>query len=168
MNTEITKIMIKMIELSDGNRHDIEHFLKVYAYAKMIGENEGLSLERRKILETAAIIHDISCPQCRKKYGSTAGYLQEKESTELCGKFFQEFELDENTKNTIIEIVSKHHTYSDVKLIEHRILLEADFLVNASEMECSREQILTARESFFKTETGIELLDNIYLREERK
>ena len=31
---EITK---KMIEFYDGNLHDINHFLKVYAYAKTIG-----------------------------------------------------------------------------------------------------------------------------------
>jgi len=168
MNIIITDIMMKMLQLSEGNLHDIEHFLKVYAYAKTIGESEGLSLNQQEILEAAAIVHDISCPLCRMKYGSTAGHLQEKESVELCGNFFEEFELDEKTKNTIIEIVSKHHTYSGVKLIEHRILLEADFLVNASEMGCCKEQILAARESFFRTETGIKLLDNIYLCEERK
>ena len=35
---EITK---KMIDCSDGNLHDICHFLKVYAYAKTIGECEN-------------------------------------------------------------------------------------------------------------------------------
>ena len=32
----------KMIVYSGGNRHDIAHFLKVYAYAKTIGECEHL------------------------------------------------------------------------------------------------------------------------------
>ena len=36
---ELTK---KMIEFYNGNLHDINHFLKVYAYAKTIGECEGL------------------------------------------------------------------------------------------------------------------------------
>ena len=32
----------KMIEFYKGNRHDVNHFLKVWAMAKTIGELEGL------------------------------------------------------------------------------------------------------------------------------
>ena len=32
----------RMINFYQGNLHDINHFLKVYAYAKAIGECEGL------------------------------------------------------------------------------------------------------------------------------
>lgn len=32
----------KMIGFSNGNIHDIDHFLKVWALAKTIGEQEGL------------------------------------------------------------------------------------------------------------------------------
>ena len=34
---DIAEITKKMIACSDGNLHDICHFLKVYAYAKTIG-----------------------------------------------------------------------------------------------------------------------------------
>ena len=37
----ITQIPEKMIGSSDGNIHDIEHLVKVWAYAKTIGELEG-------------------------------------------------------------------------------------------------------------------------------
>ena len=37
----ITQILEKMIGSSDGNIHDIEHLVKVWAYAKTIGELEG-------------------------------------------------------------------------------------------------------------------------------
>ena len=37
----------KMIGFYHGNRHDIAHFLKVWALAKTIGELEGRSEERR-------------------------------------------------------------------------------------------------------------------------
>ena len=39
MNT--ADIMAKMIERADGNHHDINHFMKVYTFAKTIGEMEG-------------------------------------------------------------------------------------------------------------------------------
>ena len=35
------EIIEKMIDFYQGNLRDIEHFLKVWAYAKTIGEQEG-------------------------------------------------------------------------------------------------------------------------------
>ncbi len=63
---EISQIITKMIIFSKGNLHDINHFMKVYAFAKLIGESENLDKNTQNILETAAILHDIACPVCRK------------------------------------------------------------------------------------------------------
>lgn len=38
----VAELTIKMVEYSQGNLHDIEHFLKVWAYARTIGQQEGL------------------------------------------------------------------------------------------------------------------------------
>ena len=51
--------------------HDINHFLKVWGFARTIGLSEGLDPKTQKILELAAIAHDIACPLCREKYGNT-------------------------------------------------------------------------------------------------
>lgn len=51
-----------MIEYSKGNLHDINHFMKVYAYAKVIGECEKLDKNTQTVLEVSAIVHDIACP----------------------------------------------------------------------------------------------------------
>ena len=67
----INNVIAKMIAYSDGNKHDIAHFLKVYTYARMIGEMENLTERKQEILEIAAVIHDIACPVCRVKYGNT-------------------------------------------------------------------------------------------------
>ena len=83
----ISKIVEKMIEYSEGNLHDINHFMKVWGYAKNIGELEGLDEHTRFILEIAAVTHDIACPLCREKYGNTNGKLQEKEGAELVARF---------------------------------------------------------------------------------
>ena len=42
------EIMKKMITFSNGNIHDIDHFLHVWSYAKMIGELEQID-QRRSI-----------------------------------------------------------------------------------------------------------------------
>ena len=39
---KITEILKKMITFSNGNIHDIDHLIKVWTYAKTIGELEGL------------------------------------------------------------------------------------------------------------------------------
>ena len=44
----INNVIAKMIAYSDGNKHDIAHFLKVYTYARMIGEMENLTERSRK------------------------------------------------------------------------------------------------------------------------
>ena len=81
-------VMEKMIAYSKGNLHDIDHFLKVWALAKTIGEQEGLDAHTQELLELAAIVHDIACPLCREKYGDTNGEHQERESPPLVERFF--------------------------------------------------------------------------------
>ena len=83
----ISKILEKMISFSEGNIHDIDHFIRVWTYAKTIGELEGLDDETLFVLEIAAITHDIACPLCREKYGNTNGKYQEEEGITLVRKF---------------------------------------------------------------------------------
>ena len=152
----------KMIEFYKGNRHDVNHFLKVWAMAKTIGELEGLDRHTQEVLELAAVIHDIACPVCRVKYGNTNGSNQEKESPELVENFLKDVEIDDEMKERINYLVSHHHTYTNVDGLDYRILLEADFLVNADESEMSENAVETARERVFETNTGKKLLTSIY------
>lgn len=85
-----SEIVVKMVKNSNRNLHDITHFIKVYAYARTIAKCEKVTPEEQKIIEIAAVIHDIACPLCRKKYGNTNGKLQEKEGMVLVGEFLKE------------------------------------------------------------------------------
>ena len=80
---KIAEILKKMITFSNGNIHDIDHLIKVWTYAKTIGELEGLDPETQFVLEVAAITHDIACPLCREKYGNANGKYQEIEGAPL-------------------------------------------------------------------------------------
>ncbi len=51
-----------------------DHFLKVYAFAKTLGEAEGLDARTQETLELAAVVHDIACPLCREKYVFKSSY----------------------------------------------------------------------------------------------
>ena len=54
-------------------------------------------------------------------------------------------------------LVGHHHTYDPVDGIDHRILLEADYLVNQHEGQKGEEAARAAIESFFRTKTAIDL-----------
>ena len=158
----IAKAIEKMIRFYDGNVHDIEHFLKVWSYAKTIGELEGLGPYTQETLELAAIVHDIACPLCREKYGSTAGPYQEAEGIPLARDFYSDFTLPDQQKDRICYLVGHHHTFRNVEGMDYQILVEADFLVNASESHMSVEAIENFGKKVFKTETGQNLLSEIY------
>lgn len=157
------KIISRMIDFYKGNRADIRHFLKVYAYAQTIGRLESLDEKTQETLELASIVHDIACPLCREKYGNTNGNHQEAESGELLRRFFPEFSLPLDMEERIIYIVSHHHTYTNVAGMDHQILLEADYLVNADESQYSREAIMAFKEKVFRTRSGIHMLESVYL-----
>ena len=131
----VSQAIEKMIAFYKGSIHDIDHFIKVWAYAKTIGELEGLDAHTQEVLELAAVIHDIACPLCREKYGKALGKLQEQES---------------------------HHTYTDVDGLDHRILLEADYIVNAAENSRPRAATESAKKTVFRTASGTRLLDSIF------
>ncbi len=156
----IAEITLKMIESAQGNQQDINHFLKVYAYAKTIGEAENLSEKEQDGLEVAALLHDIACPLCRIKYGNTSGNLQEIESPSLVRAFLKDMDVAPGLLERLIFLVSHHHTYVNVDGLDHQILLEADFLVNAEGL--SQEAIRHALNTWFKTKTGKRLLRSLY------
>lgn len=166
MDSLINRIIKKMIYTSQGNRHDIEHFLKVHSYARLIGESEIADFKSREILELAAILHDIACPLCREKYGSAKGVLQEIEGMPLCREFLAEFQLDNDVVEKVVWLVGHHHTVEENLSVEHRILLEADLLVNASESEYTNERLCLEAAQVFRTKTGTELLRSIYMIKE--
>ncbi|WP_312432705.1 HD domain-containing protein [Lacrimispora sp.] len=158
----VSEIAAKMITYSDGNLHDINHFMKVYAYAKTIGECEKLDGKTQAILEVSAIIHDIACPLCREKYGNTNGQYQEAEGAILAEEFLKDSGCSDEFIERVIYLVGHHHTLKNIEGIDYQILIEADYLVNADEGDYSEANIRNVMEHIFKTETGISLLKSVY------
>lgn len=107
-----------MINFYRGNLSDIEHFLKVWSYAKIIGEQEGLNENTQEILELAAIVLDISCLLCCEKYGNTNVKKQELESPPLIRDFFEDLPVSEQALDRIIWLVMHHHTYTNIDGID--------------------------------------------------
>ena len=158
----ISQIMEKMIAFSKGNIHDIDHLIRVWTYAKTIGELEGLDRETQYILETAAITHDIACPLCREKYGNTNGKLQEKEGEPLVREFLSGSGMTDAQISRVAFLVGHHHTFTDIDGEDYQILVEADYITNASENGYSEENIRSFMQKIMKTKSGKKLLQEVF------
>lgn len=155
--------MEKMIAFSAGNIRDIDHLIRVWTYAKTIGELEGLDNETQFILETAAITHDIACPLCRKKYGSTNGKYQELEGEIMVRDFLTDTGLTRKQIDRVAFLVSHHHTLTDIEGRDWQILVEADYIANASEKGYDKENIRNFMNKVMKTGSGIKLLKDVFV-----
>ena len=154
----VSEIMEKMIVFSDGNIHDIDHLIRVWTYAKTIGELEKLDAETQFILEIAAITHDIACPLCREKYGSTNGKHQEREGEPMVRTFLVDTDMSIEQIDRIAWLVAHHHTFSDIDGLDYQILVEADYIANASENGYSQVNVRNFMEKFMRTESGKRIL----------
>ena len=159
------KIIEKMIEFDKGDPKRIQHFIKVYEYAHLIGVLEKLDRMTLKVLDIAAILHDIGIKPAEEKFGRNDGKIQEQEGPEYAMKLLCDFsQVTKEEKDRICFLIAHHHTYDSVDGMDYQILLEADFLVNAYEDELPEENIRTFEEKVFKTGTGIKLLELMYIR----
>lgn len=162
-------VILKMIEFNKGDPKRIQHFLKVYEFTHLIALNEGMEKNIRDTLEIASIVHDIAIVPCEKKYGHCNGKIQEEEGPAYARELLKDFsEISQNMLERICYLIAHHHTYTDVDGLDYRILLEADFLVNAFEDELPQKAILNAREKIFETKTGTDLLNTMYSLTQKK
>ena len=160
--TPIAQIMKKMIDFSEGNIHDIDHFIRVWTYAKTIGEMEELSPETQYILEITAITHDIACPLCREKYGNTNGKYQETEGAILVEKFLEDTTMTEEQIERVKFLVGHHHTLSNIDGIDYQILIEADYIANATENGYTPQNVTNFVNKIFKTNSSIQLANAVF------
>lgn len=164
MNTLHLQLISSMIEYYRGDAKRIQHFIKVYNFASLLGRLEQLDEETLFILETAAIVHDIGIRICEKKYGVCDGKHQELEGPVEAEKLLNT--LRNYTFEQILRVcwlVGHHHTYSNIDGMDYQLLVEADFLVNIYEDGFTDEMIENVRNKIFRTQSGIRCLENMYL-----
>lgn len=154
----VARILEKMLRFSAGDLHDIDHLIRVWTYARTIGELEGLDGQTQFVLEVAAITHDIACPLCREKYGNTNGKNQEREGALLVRDFLAGAGMTAGQVDRVAYLVGHHHTYSGVDGADYQILLEADYIANACENGYSRENMESFARTILRTAGGRRIL----------
>ena len=158
-----SKLIQKAIAFDHGDAKRIQHFLKVHAFAALIGHLENIPQETQDLLEAAAILHDIGIHAAEEKHHSTAGKYQELEGPAIARDLLEGFEAcNADFIDRVCFLIAHHHTYNVVDSVDYQILLEADFLVNAYEDQLSPQAILSFRDKVFRTPAGIALLNTTY------
>jgi hypothetical protein len=59
-------------------------------------------------------------------------------------------------------LVGHHHTFSDIDGIDYQILVEADYIANATENGYSMQNVENFMQKIMKTESGKRILKSIY------
>ncbi|HEX3016867.1 MAG TPA: HD domain-containing protein [Caproicibacter sp.] len=162
MNVPIHDILTEMMRYNAGDPKRIQHALKVYTYAALIGEKEGLGERTLGILKTAAALHDIGIHNSEKIHSSSAGNWQELEGPPVARVLLAPFGLDGDFVERVCYLIGHHHTYSRIDGLDYQILVEADLLVNFYEDEISPENAKQTGDRLFRTETGKEYLSLMF------
>ncbi|WP_077532294.1 HD domain-containing protein [Massiliimalia massiliensis] len=166
MNRErLNTLAFQMVRYEQGAPHRVQHLLKVHSFAKLIGEASGLEEKKLETLEAAALVHDIGIRPSLEKYQHETGHLQEIEGPPAAGELLSELEFEPELIDRVCYLVGHHHTYTDIDGLDYQILVEADFLVNIFEAKLGKDEIRSIREKIFRTKSGTDLLDLMFLPE---
>lgn len=163
MEDKINKLIQEMIRYYEGDPKRIHHFLKVYAFAKSIAISENIDKNLQFILETAAVLHDIGIKISEQKYQSASGHYQQIEGPPVAKEMLMQNGFDIELIERVCYLIAHHHTYTNIEGLDYQILVEADFLVNIYEEEIGLKEIKSILKNIFKTKTGTEYLNRMYL-----
>ena len=150
----LNQLTRRMIALYRGEPRRIQHFLKVHSLARLIAISEGLSGDALLTLEAAALVHDIGIQEAERRFGYNNGKLQETYGPPLAEGLLRSLGFSEAVTARVVWLVGHHHTYTNISGLDHRILVEADFLVNLYEDGAEAQAIQAAYQRVFTTGSG--------------
>ena len=104
-------------------------------------------------------------PLCREKIRQHQRKATGGRGRPLVRSFLADAGLSAEQVDRVAYLVSHHHTYTDIDGIDYQILIEADYIVNASESGYSPENRKNFLEEHMKTESGKRLLRSTFCME---
>ena len=158
----INKLFISMTDYFKSDQKRINHFVKVHSFAKLIGKMENIDEKSLFILECASLTHDIGIKKGEELYNRNDGKIQEQLGPKEAEKMMKKLDFQQDVMDRVMFLIANHHTYKSIESIDLQILVEADFLVNTCEDNLSRETAVKLGEKVFKTNTGKQLLKNLF------
>ncbi|MCI8601151.1 MAG: HD domain-containing protein [Oscillospiraceae bacterium] len=158
----IPKAALAMAAYDAGAPKRIAHFMKVWGYARTIGQLENLDRRTQLVLELSALTHDIGIKNALEKYGDCSGEHQQEEGPPEAEKLLAELGYPKEIVQRVCWLIAHHHIYREMTSPDYQILVEADFLVNLEENGADTEAVRAAKEKIFRTEAGLQLLCSLF------
>ena len=157
------KLIKKLEDYFGSDAKRIVHAKKVMGFAEEILKQEKADWN---IVIPASILHDVGIKPAEEKYGSSAGYLQEKEGPEIARKILLKLGVKREDINEICQIIACHHSPGEIDTINFKVLYDADWLVNLRDelKNSDQENIGRLIDKVFLTETGKDMAAGIYVK----
>lgn len=157
------KILSEMITYFGDDIKRITHAIKVTHFAEKILQQEGTA--DRRVVVISAVLHDIGIKECERKYNSTDGQLQEKESPPIAKEILQKVGIKQEIIDEVCKIIASHHSPGEIDTLNFKILWDADWLVNIEdEFNLSdKEKLKKIIDKNFLTADGKQIAEKKYL-----
>ncbi len=163
MADRLAQVQAAMEEYFGTDTRRIDHALQVTAFACQLMEMEPATPD---LVVATALLHDIGIREAERKYGSSAGNLQETEGPPVARDILSRIGFSEPFITEVCEIIASHHSPGEVDTDNFRVIWDADWLVNLGD-ECDtsdREKVRQMIDRIFQTGTGKALAKRIYLK----
>jgi putative nucleotidyltransferase with HDIG domain len=163
MEERITRVRAAMEEYFGNDSRRIDHALRVTSFARRLMEEEPADPE---LVLATALLHDIGIPEAERKFGSSAGNLQEVEGPPVAREILARLGYNEPFITEVCQIIASHHSPGEVETDNFQIIWDADWLVNLGD-ECDlsdRDKTGKIIEKTFMTCTGKGMAKEIYLK----
>lgn len=162
----INAVIEKMKELFGDDYRRIKHALDVHNCATYICKSEHPDdSELKKVVELAAVLHDIGIKRAEALYRSSAPVYQHMEGPPLARDILEKTGAPEETIRRVCHIIGNHHHKTKIDGPDFQILWEADLLVNIPDFPVFKkdtEQFAKMVAVNFKTETGKKMAMELY------
>ncbi|HEY5467224.1 MAG TPA: HD domain-containing protein [Clostridia bacterium] len=155
-------IITQLIDFDRGDRNRVNHALKVTGYAMAIASGESIPAGDRRILEAAAVLHDVGILPAMAKYGHAHGHAQEEMGPPEARTILRGLGWGDDDILLVEYLVGHHHSYGTDGGPLLQILFEADFLVNIDEGAFPGQSPPSLRDRYFRTPSGIRIFNALY------
>lgn len=142
---DVSTILRRRISLAQGKQSEIDRFIRVHAWARMIAMGENLDADARETVEIAALL------------------LGMDDFPHTAKAFLRDAALPESAVHRIIHLAENCHDGADAVSPQQQILREAMYLANAAENDRRPEALHRDLQQLFQTPTGIALAQDVYV-----
>jgi len=155
------KMIVAMQDYFGDDGEKIRHAQSVLLYAEEILKTEPGD---RRVVVSAAVLHDIGIPNAIRRHGSSGHRFQEEEGPPVARKIMEELGIDGIIIDKVSDIIGHHHSPGFGESDDFKIVYDADQIVNLAERDGAEVEKLYNN---LLTEGGRAIINRLFLEKGR-